>query len=253
MGCDTLYEQHEIMVKENFLLTKGMKKERERCWQEEALVISELHDCQLSNSWMMQRIDDQVDKKMELEIHVGYLKKDVLTTQQRQQNYMHRLFELYKTKQREMENLHQDILISRSYKAEITMRRDGAFFALSELFDLRRQMMGFVSDQSHAMSEIYSAKVEANNTRRDGQDLIEETTKIWSSKIEIPKQNHSLDNSQLSQIMKELDLKQNQILTLVAKRDYTQASNKLIIQKNNVQGKFGMALDTLLDMTKESE
>lgn len=48
------------------------------------------------------------------------------------------------------------------------MRRDGAFFALGELFGLRREMMGFVSDQSNALSAVYSAKVEANNTRKEG-------------------------------------------------------------------------------------
>jgi hypothetical protein len=54
----------------------------------------------------MENIDDQVDKIFEIKQHIEYLKKDLINTRKRQITFLSQLFELYKSKDLEIERLH---------------------------------------------------------------------------------------------------------------------------------------------------
>lgn len=53
----------------------------------------------------MEKIDDQIDKIIETKVHIEYLKKDILTTRKRQVDFMGMLFDLYRSKDREIEEM----------------------------------------------------------------------------------------------------------------------------------------------------
>jgi len=57
----------------------------------------------------MEAIDDQIDKIYETKLHIEYIKKDILKTNKRQQQYMSQLFELYGSKDREMERMDMNL------------------------------------------------------------------------------------------------------------------------------------------------
>ncbi len=56
--------------------------------------------------YLMENIDDQVDKIFEIKQHIEYLKKDLINTRKRQITFLSQLFELYKSKDLEIERLH---------------------------------------------------------------------------------------------------------------------------------------------------
>jgi hypothetical protein len=53
----------------------------------------------------MEKADDLIDRVFETKQHIEYLRKDILSTTRRQQNFMGQLFELYKSKDRDAEDL----------------------------------------------------------------------------------------------------------------------------------------------------
>ena len=64
-----------------------------------------LRDQQLGNIRMMETIDEQVDQIFETKQHIEYLRKDLVNTRKRQLTFLAQLFELYKTKDAEIERL----------------------------------------------------------------------------------------------------------------------------------------------------
>lgn len=47
----------------------------------------------------------------------------------------------------------------------------------------RRKMLGFVSDTTNLMGEQYNSKAEAQQTRMEAHEVMDNSIKIWSTKI----------------------------------------------------------------------
>jgi hypothetical protein len=55
--------------------------------KEMAILGNMFRDYQLKNNYLMEHIDDQIDKIYETKQHIEYLKKDILNSRKRQLNY----------------------------------------------------------------------------------------------------------------------------------------------------------------------
>jgi hypothetical protein len=121
-----------------------------------------LRDSQLTNIRMMEEIDEQVDTIFELKQHIEYLKKDLVSTRKRQLTYLSQLFELYKSKDSEIERLQMSLYMSVKEKEILEQRRDAAFNSLLELLVERRSVLSAVKDYTGMMGMQYDSKAQAN-------------------------------------------------------------------------------------------
>lgn len=64
----------------------------------------------------MEHIDEQVDKIFDVKQHIEYLKKDIINTRKRQLGFLSQLFELYKTKDREIDKMKMQFQMLHSEK-----------------------------------------------------------------------------------------------------------------------------------------
>lgn len=131
--------------------------------KEMALLGQMFRDYQLKNAYLMEHIDDQIDKIYETKQHIEYLKKDVLNSRKRQLNYLNELYELYKTKDREIDYLQMKTVMALREKEQLEERRDEAFNTLVDLMGERRRILGLVQDSAELMGMRYlnDAKAEA--------------------------------------------------------------------------------------------
>lgn len=76
--------------------------------------------------------------------HIEYLRKDLINTRKRQLGYLAQLFELYKTKDAEIERLQMSLYMTVKEKEILEQRRDAAFNELLELLVERRRVLSVV-------------------------------------------------------------------------------------------------------------
>lgn len=114
-------------------------------------------DLQLKNTLLMENVDEQLDKIMSIKEHIEFLKKELLTTRKRQVAYLGELFELYKSKDREIEYLTMTVEVQSKERDLVERRRDEAFSQLVDLLAERRRVMGVLSDNAQLMSMRYAA------------------------------------------------------------------------------------------------
>lgn len=60
-------------------------------------------------------------------------------------------------------------------------------------------------------------------------------------------------SQKVTQMLKELDIKQKQLLKLIQNRDSTEAKKRLMLRKYEVAGKLSESLDLLILFTKECQ
>lgn len=123
----------------------------------------------------------------------------------------------------------------------------------------RRKLLGMVQDFSHIFGRQYKAQQQTNDIRQDGQQLIENSMKIWSTKLS-NKELSAMDPKQrkenaykLQQMIKELEIKQKQLLRLIQNKDSTDAKRNLVEKKYNVQGRMSESIDMLVLFIKEAK
>eukprot|EP00347_Sterkiella_histriomuscorum_P023923 403332919 len=257
-GHDKLFEQHMSTINDMFLQSKTLQKEREQMLLEIANLSQMLRDTQLTNIRMMENIDEQVDNIFEMRQHIEYLRKDLVSTRKRQLTYLSQLFDLYKSKDAEIERLQMSLYMSVKEKEILEQRRDAAFNELLELLVERRRVLSVVQDYTGMMGMQYDSKAQANQTRMEAHEMAEESIKVWSTKLNIVKsvmdpREKREQEYKLQQMIKELEIKQKQLLKLIQNRDQTDAKKKLLIKRYEVQGKLGESLELLILLTKEAK
>jgi GTP cyclohydrolase II len=82
-GNDVLFSEHMRTINDMFLQSKDMQKQREQMLKEMAVLAQMFRDQQLKNMYLMENIDEQVDKIFEIRNHIEYLKKDIINTRKR--------------------------------------------------------------------------------------------------------------------------------------------------------------------------
>jgi len=94
---------------------------------------------------------------MAIKENIEFLKKELLTVRKRQISYLAELFELYKSKDREIEYLTMTVEIQSKERDLIEKRRDEAFSQLVDLLSERRRVLGIIQDNAQLMSMRYMA------------------------------------------------------------------------------------------------
>ena len=94
---------------------------------------------------------------MAIKENIEFLKKELLTVRKRQISYLGELFELYKSKDREIEYLTMTVEIQSKERDLIEKRRDEAFSQLVDLLSERRRVLGVIQDNAQLMSMRYMA------------------------------------------------------------------------------------------------
>ena len=107
-----------------FSESKALQRQREALLKEIANLAQMLRDQQLGNVYMMEDIDEQVDTMVEMKQHIEYLRKDIISTRKRQLTFLAQLFDLYKSKDLEIERLHLSVQMAQSERQMLEQRRD---------------------------------------------------------------------------------------------------------------------------------
>ena len=91
-------------------------------------------------------------------------------------------------------------------------------------------------------------------------EIAEESMKIWSTKINVKGVLSGIDPAskketefKLSQILKELEIKQKQLLKLIQSRDQNDSKRKLLQKRYEHQGKLGESLELLVLLIREAK
>lgn len=109
-------------------------------------------------------------------------------------------------------------------KEILEQRRDAAFNELLELLVERRRVLSVVQDYTGMMGMQYDNKAQANQTRMEAHEMAEESINVWSTKLNIVKsamdpREKREQEYKLQQMIKELEIKQKQLLKLIQSRD----------------------------------
>ena len=143
-GNDVLFKQHMSAITDMFLVSKGLQKQREGLLRELAVLAQEFRDQQLKNSYLLENVDELLDKILEKRQHIEYVRKDIVVQRKRQLSYLAELFDLYKSRDAEIERLQLSVLMSAKEREYLEKRRDEAFNTLLDLMVERRRVLGIV-------------------------------------------------------------------------------------------------------------
>lgn len=111
----------------------------------------------------------------------------------------------------------------------LSLRRDQALSQLVDLMAERRQILSGVQDRAEwlKMGLRYNAE-EKRDSSQSHEEIVEQTVKVWSSKLPFPRAS-ALDAGakqeaeyKLSQMLKEIDIKQKQLIKLLQARDQSE-------------------------------
>ena len=145
------------LIKGVFEQCKEIQQKRELVLKEMAQLAQLYRDLQLKNTLLMENVDEQLDKILSIKEHIEFLKKELLTVRKCQIAYLAELFELYKSKDREIEYLNMAVEIQSKERDLIEKRRDEAFSQLVDLLSERRRVLGVIQDNAQLMSMRYMA------------------------------------------------------------------------------------------------
>jgi hypothetical protein len=87
--------------------------------------------------------------------------------------------------------------------------------------------------------------------------MAEESIRVWSTKLNVVKsamdpREKREQEYKLQQMIKELEIRQKQLLKLIQQRDHSEAKRKLLMKKYEVQGKLGESLEMLIMLAREA-
>ena len=103
----------------------------------------------------MEEIDEQVDRILDLKQHIDFLKRDILTTRKRQLSFLTELFDLYQSKDREIDYLQVNLTMAERERDQVSVRRDEAFSTLVELLGERRLVLRMVEEKAEIVGMRY--------------------------------------------------------------------------------------------------
>ena len=106
---------------------------------------------------LMENVDEQLDTIMDVKESIESLKRELLAVRKRQVSYLAELFELYKSKDREIDYLNMTVEIQSKERDLVEKRRDEAFSQLVDLLAERRRVLGVIQDNSTLMGMRYMA------------------------------------------------------------------------------------------------
>ena len=210
----------------------------------------------------MEESEENVDEMREILIHIDYLRKDIMQTGDRHLKFLNELFDAYKKRDMQIDRMDMKVKYMKAERDGLQYRRDKAFRELCDLQVDRRRMMGIIGRMTDKMGAQYMAKVEVNEPRREIHEVIENTLEMWSTKpFGVPKRGQSIcdpkmrkeNEFRVTQLLKELDIKQKSILKLFEIKDKEEAKSKYRAQQWQVHGKLNHALELIILFTKESQ
>ena len=139
---------------------------------------------------------------------------------------MSELFDLYKTKDKQIDYLAMGLQMANKEKELIEQRRDQAFSSLIDLMAERRRVLSLVQDKADLMSLRYvSSRADEHDRRAEVQETAEQALRVWSTKIQTSGLSSSDPGAKreaeykVQQMLKEVELKQKQLLKLLQGRD----------------------------------
>jgi hypothetical protein len=94
---------------------------------------------------------------MDLKENIELLKRELLAMRKRQVSYLAELFELYKSKDREIDYLTMTVEMQSKERDLVEKKRDEAFSQLIDLLSERRRVLGVIQDNSSLMGMRYMA------------------------------------------------------------------------------------------------
>lgn len=179
-------------------------------------------DMQLKNVFIMEEIDDNEDKLIDYKQKIDFLKRELLTLRKRQLSSLTPLYDLSKSFDRELDFLALSLHQHTSERDLLTQRRDEAFSQLVDLLSERRRILSQVEDRTRSMGERYVAsRSEQTQQKLQSHEMIEQQVRVWSSKIPLEgvSQGNAAERQEtqfkLQQMLKELELKQKQLVKLL--------------------------------------
>ena len=101
-------------------------------------------DLQLKNVYLMENTDEQIDRIFEIKANIEFLKREIIAVRKRQLSFLSELFELYKTKDREIDFLSMSLQMITKEREIVEKRRDESFSSLIDLLAERRRILGVV-------------------------------------------------------------------------------------------------------------
>ena len=170
-----------------------------------------------------------MDKLLGLKSGIEKIKGELITSRSRQLTYLNQLFDLYKSKDREMDFLGLQVEQQARERDMLSLRRDQAFSQLVDLMAERRQILSGVQDRAEwlKMGIRYNTE-ERRDSSQTLEEIVEQTVKVWSSKLPFPRAS-ALDAGakqdaeyKLSQMLREIDIKQKQLVKLLQARDQSE-------------------------------
>ena len=103
------------------------------------------------------------------------------------------------------------------------------------------------------------AKANVNQPRLEAHDIMEQSLKVWSTKLNLKGLNSNSPDARkdaeykLNQMMNELEIKQKQLLKLLQSRDQAEGKHMLFTKKKELQGKMEEAIELLTLFVKEAK
>jgi hypothetical protein len=105
IGCDQVYTSFMSGLGALFEQCRAVQVRRSLVLKESADLAQVYREIQLQNVMSMEGLDGQVDEALSLRQRIEALKRDLLTVRSRQLTYLKELFDLYKSKDRELDFL----------------------------------------------------------------------------------------------------------------------------------------------------
>ena len=132
-GSDKLFQAHTTAVTSGFYESKALVKQLEKRQQYRDHLTETLLEQQLQNSYLQEEHDDQLDAVTSLTSKVNCLKKEILSSSQRQYKYLEDLNQIEREKEDEIYAVRDQLKQLKAHKDELTQRRDRCFRALIDL------------------------------------------------------------------------------------------------------------------------
>lgn len=125
-------------------------------------------------------------------------------------------------------------------------RRDEAFSALVDLLAERRRVLSEMQDTAELMGMHYVAsRADEQERRAQTHEVVENSLKVWSSKVPVRVADAEEQGFRLKQMLKELELKQRQLFKLLSARDQSEAAKQKLENKDVLDGDLNESRELL--------
>lgn len=179
-GNDRLHDAHMQDVLEKYNKCVSIHKRLEESSHLLAQLDQDHRDTQLCNTFAQEEIDLQLDKIVTLETQVACLKKELVTTSQRQYKYLQELKELVADQDEPVMSLRTELHQAKSHRQHLQNERDKAFQKLIDLQVERRIMLGKVNIQDKSVRLLQQSDMqECRQIRGAAHDQVAAALAEW--------------------------------------------------------------------------